>query len=102
MIRRPPRSTLFPYTTLFRSYVVDDGSSDETGKTAERGGTGRETTVLILPRNRGRRGALPRGIPSALLDGAWEIVRLDADGQHPPENIPRVAVPVLEAPPVVV
>src|SRR2546429_6940968 len=24
MIRRPPRSTLFPYTTLFRSYVVSD------------------------------------------------------------------------------
>src|SRR3712207_9360499 len=23
MIRRPPRSTLFPYTTLFRSLVVD-------------------------------------------------------------------------------
>src|SRR2546422_6431125 len=23
MIRRPPRSTLFPYTTLFRSYVID-------------------------------------------------------------------------------
>src|SRR2546422_3665254 len=22
MIRRPPRSTLFPYTTLFRSYIV--------------------------------------------------------------------------------
>src|SRR5690348_17916953 len=25
MIRRPPRSTLFPYTTLFRSYVGADG-----------------------------------------------------------------------------
>src|SRR2546430_9993110 len=25
MIRRPPRSTLFPYTTLFRSQVVDAG-----------------------------------------------------------------------------
>src|SRR2546427_11929136 len=25
MIRRPPRSTLFPYTTLFRSDGVDDG-----------------------------------------------------------------------------
>src|SRR2546422_6159728 len=25
MIRRPPRSTLFPYTTLFRSFVVADG-----------------------------------------------------------------------------
>src|SRR2546425_9902260 len=24
MIRRPPRSTLFPYTTLFRSPVLDD------------------------------------------------------------------------------
>src|SRR5260370_41450093 len=25
MIRRPPRSTLFPYTTLFRSHVPNDG-----------------------------------------------------------------------------
>src|SRR2546422_1599449 len=24
MIRRPPRSTLFPYTTLFRSVTLDD------------------------------------------------------------------------------
>src|SRR3712207_8998291 len=24
MIRRPPRSTLFPYTTLFRSYLLVD------------------------------------------------------------------------------
>src|SRR2546422_3819105 len=27
MIRRPPRSTLFPYTTLFRSYFFDEPSS---------------------------------------------------------------------------
>src|SRR5690349_22213904 len=28
MIRRPPRSTLFPYTTLFRSLrIVNDGSA---------------------------------------------------------------------------
>src|SRR2546428_12467243 len=26
MIRRPPRSTLFPYTTLFRSFVVGLGN----------------------------------------------------------------------------
>src|SRR5687768_17739618 len=26
MIRRPPRSTLFPYTTLFRSRGVQEGS----------------------------------------------------------------------------
>src|SRR3712207_7655618 len=27
MIRRPPRSTLFPYTTLFRSLGLDIGTS---------------------------------------------------------------------------
>src|SRR5688572_32504419 len=29
MIRRPPRSTLFPYTTLFRSVAID-GATGET------------------------------------------------------------------------
>src|SRR5436190_13401457 len=29
MIRRPPRSTLFPYTTLFRSDAVDAGVGPE-------------------------------------------------------------------------
>src|SRR2546430_9847969 len=27
MIRRPPRSTLFPYTTLFRSHVPNSGTA---------------------------------------------------------------------------
>jgi len=27
MIRRPPRSTLFPYTTLFRSLAQGDGAA---------------------------------------------------------------------------
>src|SRR3712207_9583957 len=36
MIRRPPRSTLFPYTTLFRSLgkVVADGRSREAARQA--------------------------------------------------------------------
>src|SRR3712207_7789456 len=29
MIRRPPRSTLFPYTTLFRSEAVDEHGRDD-------------------------------------------------------------------------
>src|SRR2546430_13642787 len=29
MIRRPPRSTLFPYTTLFRSRIKLDDKQDE-------------------------------------------------------------------------
>src|SRR5258708_20994594 len=33
MIRRPPRSTLFPYTTLFRSNddVINEGSDQDAG-----------------------------------------------------------------------
>src|SRR2546427_2472981 len=30
MIRRPPRSTLFPYTTLFRSIIVESYGAGET------------------------------------------------------------------------
>src|SRR2546426_11897905 len=30
MIRRPPRSTLFPYTTLFRSRAIDPGGDNRT------------------------------------------------------------------------
>src|SRR5437588_4485509 len=30
MIRRPPRSTLFPYTTLFRSLIGPNGSGKTT------------------------------------------------------------------------
>src|SRR2546430_9794175 len=29
MIRRPPRSTLFPYTTLFRSVVLADAGPED-------------------------------------------------------------------------
>src|SRR2546422_1786091 len=40
MIRRPPRSTLFPYTTLFRSLVVggDLDQAAEFGRRQVRGG----------------------------------------------------------------
>src|SRR2546429_968527 len=31
MIRRPPRSTLFPYTTLFRSVLLSNGNLVEQG-----------------------------------------------------------------------
>src|SRR3989442_2858949 len=41
MIRRPPRSTLFPYTTLFRSLPVDQDASpigvDESRQKAHEG-----------------------------------------------------------------
>src|SRR3712207_7418184 len=52
MIRRPPRSTLFPYTTLFRSRAVRGPA----GRVPDHGpGTGRRP---LLPGGRG-----PRGCP---------------------------------------
>src|SRR3712207_8377903 len=35
MIRRPPRSTLFPYTTLFRSYTLQNGVYAKGGQKVE-------------------------------------------------------------------
>src|SRR5438045_4282570 len=34
MIRRPPRSTLFPYTTLFRSFSIGRLSQNDSGSSA--------------------------------------------------------------------
>src|SRR3712207_8922923 len=42
MIRRPPRSTLFPYTTLFRSHENEDADQQaRRGRAQERGSPGR-------------------------------------------------------------
>src|SRR5437879_8515610 len=52
MIRRPPRSTLFPYTTLFRSEAVERALADVGGDLAafrvvgEMGSTDRKSTRL--------------------------------------------------------
>src|SRR2546427_9503033 len=40
MIRRPPRSTLFPYTTLFRSKAQREGSAGAPGRAARGSGGG--------------------------------------------------------------
>src|SRR2546430_11267190 len=51
MIRRPPRSTLFPYTTLFRSIVIGSGfgGAITARRLAEKG-----MDVLVLERGRRR------------------------------------------------
>src|SRR5256885_10870723 len=55
MIRRPPRSTLFPYTTLFRS-VYDLGDQVQAAGPA---GAARHGEILALG---GARGALQRAL----------------------------------------
>src|SRR2546426_7710297 len=49
MIRRPPRSTLFPYTTLFRSVVVfgQTPRSDDVEVGRERGVSQLEAALVV-------------------------------------------------------
>src|SRR5258706_11716858 len=45
MIRRPPRSTLFPYTTLFRSHIISGSClKGSDGRVAGYRGVGRDVT----------------------------------------------------------
>jgi len=70
--------------------VVDDGSADGTGEA----GRGKGTTVVTHPRNRGKGAALRTGLARARADGAEVIVTIDADGQHPAAEIPRLLQPI--------
>src|SRR5687768_17717650 len=50
MVRRPPRSTLFPYTTLFRSGVVDENGNFELMTNGEQGAAvGKHRVVFTFP-----------------------------------------------------
>src|SRR3712207_8743497 len=59
MIRRPPRSTLFPYTTLFRSKrcPLRGGCSASSGSSSVRSGHGGHAADEVRP---GRRRRVPR------------------------------------------
>src|SRR2546429_911556 len=51
MIRRPPRSTLFPYTTLFRSFYNAFGGAvvfNNSGTVRKSGGTGTTTIGMTF------------------------------------------------------
>lgn len=66
--------------------VVDDGSSDETALQAEEAGA----HVLRQPVNQGKGAALWCGMQAALAGGAMAVITLDADGQHCPEDLPKL------------
>jgi len=70
--------------------LIDDGSDDGTGDE----GRGRGAVVVTHPRNRGKGVALRSGLARACTEGAEAIVTLDADGQHPPSEIPRLLQPI--------
>jgi len=73
--------------------VVDDASTDDTAVVAARAG------ALVMhnePPNHGKGFALRAGFFYAAAEDYEAVVTLDADGQHPPEMIPRFLA-VLEA-----
>ncbi len=66
--------------------VVDDGSSDDTAAQAEASGA----MVVRQAGNQGKGASLWRGMQYAVEQGADAVVTLDADGQHRPEDIPKL------------
>ena len=71
--------------------VVNDGSLDGTSSQARGAGA----ITLDLPCNLGIGGALQTAYIFARDHGYDALVRIDADGQHEVEDIPRVLEPVL-------
>jgi glycosyltransferase involved in cell wall biosynthesis len=66
--------------------VVDDGSSDATAEAAR--GAGAE--LVAHPLNRGKGAALVTAFRTLFGRGFDAVVTLDADGQHLPEEIPKL------------
>ena len=77
----------YPYDVL----VVNDGSTDRTSAAARDAGA----TVLDLPCNLGIGGAVQTAFLYARDHGCDALVRIDGDGQHEVEDIPKVLEPIL-------
>jgi len=74
--------------------VVDDGSTDGTAAAL----AGLPVTLIANPANLGKGASLWRGFAAAIAAGADAVVTLDADGQHCPEDIPRLLGAAAEHP----
>lgn len=68
--------------------VVDDGSIDNTATIASSSGA----IVASLPYNLGVGGAMRVGFNFALANGFSNVVQVDADGQHRPEDIQKLLI----------
>ena len=70
-------------------WVVVDGSTDGTAVALERlAAADPGLSVLVLPVNRGKGGAVLHGLERACTAGFSHVLTMDSDGQHPAELIP--------------
>lgn len=77
----------------FDRLVVNDGSKDATGDIVAKLGE----KQLRLPCNLGYGRALQTGLKYALMRDYDIVVSIDADGQHRPEDVPRLVKALLES-----
>ncbi len=80
------------FDASFEVLVVDDGSTDRTAALARRSGA----RVVSLPFNLGIGGAVQTGFKLAYDEGFDVVVRLDGDGQHIAEELPKLITPIRE------
>jgi dolichol-phosphate mannosyltransferase len=78
-------------------YVVDDACPEHSGDEVERRcGDDARVRVIRHAENRGVGGAVVTGYRAALDDGADIVVKIDGDGQMPPELLPSFVAPIAE------
>ena len=75
-------------------FVVDDGSGDDTCARL----LGLPVTLIRNDINLGKAASLARGFAAALAQSMDAVITLDADGQHQPEDIPRLIEAAVECP----
>src|SRR3712207_8956080 len=102
MVRRPPRSTLFPYTTLFRSALAERGMTVAVGAQRRRGVVDVQRAQAVEPDDAvevredgvealGRADVEPRGEQVAGVQAHREALVGSGELDHPRELLERAA-----------
>lgn len=78
-------------------YVVDDCCPDNSGEYVRKHCADSRIQILRNPRNLGVGGAVMAGYEAALKRGADILVKIDGDGQMPPELLGRFISPIRAA-----
>src|SRR3712207_9483432 len=87
MIRRPPRSTLFPYTTLFRSlpYLAETDPADDWERLRREPALTPEAVVALAEAAQARYGFSDFKLKGGVLAGEQEVAAVRALAQRFPD-----------------